>query len=77
MNIGTQLAITDNVNTIYPPPPLDETALVIKDVYIDGVCKDGFTSVDKPQRICRVIVDKNSKIITKSWSNQALINPCK
>ena len=78
MNIGTQLAITDNVNTKYPASPLDATGLVIKDVYIDGKCKDGFTTAsDKPKRICRVIVDKNSKIITKSWSNQALINPCK
>ena len=77
MNIGTQLAITDNVNTIYPAPPLDNTDLVIKDVYIDGVCKDGFTTAsDKPKRICRVIVDKNNKIITKSWSNQTLANPC-
>jgi hypothetical protein len=78
MNIGAQLAITDdNVNTTYPTSPLDGTGLVIKDVYIDGKCKDGFASVDKPQRVCRVIVDQNNKIITKSWSNQTLINPCK
>jgi hypothetical protein len=77
MNIGTQLASTDNVNTKYPASPLDATGLVIKDVYIDGKCKDGFTTAsDKPKRICRVIVDKNNKIITKSWSNQTLANPC-
>ena len=75
MNLGTQLAITDNVNT--NASPLDEAGLVIKDVYIDGKCKDGFTTAsDKPKRICRVIVDKNNKIITKSWSNQTLANPC-
>ena len=78
LNIGTQLAITKNVNTTYPTPPLDGTGLVIKDVYIDGKCEDGLAPASDglPRRICRVIVDKKNNIITKSWSNQAVFNSC-
>ena len=74
LNIGSQFTITD-VSTINVP---GSTGLTIKDVFIEGKCKDGLVpaSQGKLLRICRVIVDKHDKIITKSWSDQAVINPC-
>ncbi|MFK7761371.1 MAG: hypothetical protein AB8B46_04605 [Candidatus Midichloriaceae bacterium] len=78
LNIKSPLTIT-KLTTIYPKPPQDKSDLIIKDIPIDGKCEDGLVPSDithPPQRMCRVIVDKDNNIITKSWSDQAIINPC-
>ena len=76
LNIGDVLKIND-VNLVYEDRT--NTKLAIKDTQIKGKCKDGLVPISEgaPMRICRVVVDNNNKIITKSWSNQAIINPCK
>jgi hypothetical protein len=74
LNIGSQLTTT-KLNLIYSDA---STGLMIKDILVEGKCEDGLApaSDDAPVRMCRVIVDKNNKIITKSWTDQVIINPC-
>jgi len=75
LNIDDVLTIT-NFNVV-KEDRLDKK-LTIKDIPIEGKCKDGFVPASEGStfRICRVIVGNYNKIITKSWSDQVIINPC-
>ena len=74
LNTGSKLTIT-KLNKITPQ---GDTNLIIKDIPVEGKCEDGLVTIsgDAPLRMCRVIVDSENTIITKSWSDQVIINPC-
>ena len=76
LNIGSQLTKIK----LTPIDSKSSTGLIFKDIPVKGKCEDGFApaSDDAPMRMCRVIIDKNNnnKIITKSWTDKMIINPC-
>ena len=75
IKIGDKLQVS-NKNPIAIP---NNEKLIINDIPVEGTCAKGFKPTDNenpPTRTCRVIVKKDGTIITKSWSNAKINNPC-
>jgi hypothetical protein len=70
LGLGSFFELSSNSSTD------SSTGMSVTDFPIGGKCKPGFSSLAIPQRICKVITNKDNKIISKSWSNFSPINPC-
>ncbi len=70
LKIGHSLEPTSNSITDW------NTGLITTDLAISGKCRSGFTSPDIPGRICRIITNKDNKIVSKAWTNSQIIDPC-
>ena len=80
---GTPKNIT--IGVLFPPINTSitdwNTGITTTDLLIDGKCRSGFapstkSNADKPGRTCRIVTNKDNKIISKAWTNLPVNNPC-
>ena len=80
--IGATLPLPSDQTQPNNQPPIasytdKDTKMSVIDMPVAGQCANGFSSgKSPPYRICRIITNKDSKIISKTWTDSKVINPC-